>query len=317
MSQSGTDKNLASAEVSGQTHATRIGVIWLILTAIVTPLVYFVLGPHLPPGGMSDDAASQRFDNTVLAAVATPVVLFVWTYFAYALVNFRDRTKDEIPTDGPPIKGSLPFQVSWLVVTSVTVLSLFVFGTYELIAPAGAGTGSGDSPIWTPAGYSTVAKDNHLLQVQVIGQQWRWSFRYPQYHGVETSTLEIPAGTEVQFNVTSLDVIHSFWPYELAVKADANPGVNNIAFVKATHLGVIHTHCAELCGTLHGAMVSTGHVVSQADFTTWIGGELTKHAKDIPLLPPYATTYLPQVDGGFYDPGQDPLPAEPNSPTTN
>ncbi len=53
----------------------------------------------------------------------------------------------------------------------------------------------------------------------------------PGYGGVETRFLEMPANTLVEFNVTSLDVIHSFWAYQLGVKADANPGANNVAYV--------------------------------------------------------------------------------------
>jgi hypothetical protein len=55
-------------------------------------------------------------------------------------------------------------------------------------------------------------------------------------------------------------------------------------------------------------MTSQGSVVSQADFTSWITNEMQVHAADIPLLPPYAVTYLPAPDGGYYDPGQDPVP---------
>ena len=76
-----------------------------------------------------------------------------------------------------------------------------------------------------------------MLPVQVIGQQWEFTYRYPTYGGVETAQLVLPAGQEVAFHVTSLDVIHSFWAYELGVKADANPGVDNIAFVKPSKLG--------------------------------------------------------------------------------
>ena len=70
---------------------------------------------------------------------------------------------------------------------------------------------------WTP-------NSNNILQVQVIGQQWAWTYRYPQFGGFETTQLVLPVGQPVQFNVTSLDVIHSFWAYTLGVKADANPG---------------------------------------------------------------------------------------------
>ena len=66
----------------------------------------------------------------------------------------------------------------------------------------------------------------------------------------------------VEFHVTSLDVIHSFWAYKLGVKADANPGVDNIAFVKPTKLESFNVRCAELCGIWHGYMSNAGRVVT-------------------------------------------------------
>ena len=56
--------------------------------------------------------------------------------------------------------------------------------------------------------------------------------------------------------------------------------------------------------------------MSQADFNTWIADQLVQHAAELPLLPPYATFYLPQTDGGLYDPEQDPLPPDPTVPST-
>ena len=305
-----------SAADPNRVHLVRLISIWAVLSLVFTPVVYFVWGPHMPPGNLSDVARSQQFDNAVLAAVATPVMLFIWVYFVYVLVAFRSRGSTE---DGPPIKGHVGFQAGWLVTTAVIVMSLFVFGTYALIKPNGAGTGSGANPIWVPAGYSGQAKGNKILQVQVIAQQWRWTFRYPAYEGVETTQLEIPVGVQVQFNVTSLDVIHGFWAYQLGVKADANPGVNNVAFAKARRVGKVDVRCEELCGTLHGAMYTSGAVVSPADFATWITNQIQIHAADIPLLPPYATTYLPTPDGGYYDPSQDPVPdtSVPPSPSAS
>lgn len=301
----GAPASHSSSSSPDRPHLVRFISIWVVLSVILTPVVYFVWGPHMPPGTMTDMSRSQQFDNRVLGTVATPVVLFIWTYFGYVLKYFRGGSSTE---DGPPIKGHLGFQTGWVITTTVVVLSLFVFGTYELVAPNGAGTGSGANPIWVPAGYSATAKDNKILQVQVIGQQWRWTFRYPGYSGVETTQLEIPANTEIQFNVTSLDVIHSFWAQQLGVKADANPGENNIAFVNSNHTGTFDIKCAELCGTLHGAMISTGTVASPTDFSSWIANQVHVHAADIPLLPPYALSYLPTPDGGYYDPGQDPVP---------
>jgi cytochrome c oxidase subunit 2 len=300
-------------ELTDRQHVMRIGAIWLVSSVICSALVYFAWGPHMPPGTDSLQARGQQFDNTVLATVATPVILFIWVYFAYVLLNWRVKANTPVSElqDGPAIKGHLGFQATWMVVTGVTVLSMFVFGTYELVKDSGSGTGSGQAPIWTPAGYSVDPAQNKLLVVQAIGQQWRWTFRYPQFGGIETSDLVIPVGAKIEYSVTSLDVIHSFWETNLGVKADANPGVNNIAFGEATKIGSIDIRCAELCGIWHGAMFSTGQVVSRNDFQAWIADQQFKHQDLVAFLPPYADFYLPQSDGGYYDPAVNPLPAPP------
>ena len=99
-----------------------------------------------------------------------------------------------------------------------------------------------------------------MLQVQVIGQQWTWTYRYPQFGGMESTQLMLPVNTPVTFHVTSLDVIHSFWAYQLGVKADANPQVDNVAYTMAKALGSVTVRCSELCGIWHGAMFNYGHV---------------------------------------------------------
>jgi cytochrome c oxidase subunit 2 len=201
--------------------------------------------------------------------------------------------------------------VTWIGVTSVIVLSLAVFGTVELAGPAGAGAGEGNTPIWRPSGGT-------LLQVQVIGQQWRWTYRYPQFGGFETSSLMLPVGENVQFNVTSLDVIHSFWAYQLGVKADANPGVNNVAYTKPEHTGQVQVRCAELCGLWHADMTNVGQVVSLSAFNAWAASTRTQLAALTSNLPPYTLTYDPNAvaqlgkvfqkaglsgaGGGFYGP---------------
>ena len=104
----------------------------------------------------------------------------------------------------------------------------------------------------------------------MIAQQWQFTYRWPAYGGVETQHLELPANTLVEFHVTSLDVIHSFWAYQLGVKADANPGEDNIAYVTTKDPLTFNIHCAELCGVWHGYMFDTGHVVTKAQFASWI-----------------------------------------------
>ena len=157
------------------------------------------------------------------------------------------------------------------------VLALAAYGTVRLLAD-GAGSGGGPKPVAVPSGPK--------LQVQVIGQQWAFTYRYPSYGGVETPHLVLPVGQMVELHVTSLDVIHSFWAYQLGVKADANPGVDNIAFVKPTHVRTFDIRCAELCGIWHGYMFDHGHVVTPAAFTSWIRQQQIAFAPERKSLPP-------------------------------
>ena len=279
----------AAAGASGDArHGLRIFLIWLPLAIIADLLIWFVWYPHLPPGRMTDQAQGQQFDIAVMAVLAAPVLLFVWVYAAYALIVWRRRPGDD--EDGPPIHGNTRVQATWITATAVIVLGLFVFGTVQLIVPAGAGAGEGPSPTWTP-------NTNNTLQVQVIGQQWAFTYRFPQFGGMESTQLLLPLGEEVRFNVTSLDVIHSFWAYQLGVKADANPGVNNVAFAKPQELGSFTVRCNELCGIWHGAMFNYGHVVTPAAFQAWARGLQAREARIGLLrdLPPYALTYDPTV----------------------
>jgi cytochrome c oxidase subunit II len=278
----------SAGSAPGARHGLRIFLIWFPLAIIADLLIWFVWYPHLPPGRMSDQAQGQQFDIAVMAVLAAPVLLFVWTYFAYAIIVWRRRPGDD--EDGPPIHSNTRVQATWITATAVIVLGLFVFGTVQLIVPAGAGAGEGPSPTWVP-------NTNNILRVQVIGQQWAFTYRFPQFGGMESTQLLLPMGEQVQFNVTSLDVIHSFWAYQLGVKADANPGVNNVAFAKPQQLGSFTVRCNELCGIWHGAMFNYGRVVTPAAFQVWARGLQLREARDGLLrdLPPYALTYDPTV----------------------
>jgi cytochrome c oxidase subunit II len=279
-------------------HGLRIFLIWLVLALAADLIIWFVWAPHMPPGDMTDSARHQQFDIAVLSVTGAPVILAVWVYFAYALIVWRRRPGDE--EDGPPIDGHTGISLAWIIGTSVIVLAAFVFGTVELVGPAGAGAGEGPAPIWKISGITTAAwtpgtKD--ILQVQVIGQEWWWIYRYPQFGGFESTQLYLPKDTPVEFHVTSLDVIHSFWPYRLGVKADANPGVDNVAYTKPEQLGPFVVRCNELCGIWHGAMYNAGSVVTQAAFQKWATGVRATEEQDglIAALPPYALTYDPTV----------------------
>ena len=293
-----TETPAAAGTPSEPNHGLRLFLIWIILALAADLIIWFVWYPHLPPGRMSTSATHQQFDIAVLAISAAPVIIAVLLYFVYAIVVWRAKPGDD--RDGAPIHGNTKVQATWIVGTTMIVLWLFVFGTVELVVPAGAAPARARRRSGRRPGRRTTswtAGTNDILQVQVIGQQWVWTYRYPQFGGMESSSLMLPLDTPVTFHVTSLDVIHSFWAYQLGVKADANPGVDNVAYTTAKQLGSVTVRCNELCGIWHGAMFNYGHVVTQSAFQSWASGVQSKEQSEgvLAALPPYALTYDPTV----------------------
>ena len=260
--------------------------IWAVLSVIGVLLVFFALKPHMPPGNVSHQSADQTETNTVIAAIMTPIGVGVIAFLIYAVFAFRAPRGDE--DDGPYTKGHGAVQRTWILVTTGIVLALAIYGTDELLSTSAgiAGVGGGQGPTLitsAPAG---------ALQVQVIGQQWAFTYRYPQYGDIETTVLAIPVDRPVIFNVTSIDVIHSFWAYKLGVKIDAVPGTTNTAGTTATHTGIFDVRCAELCGLWHGAMTNKGEVLNSPAFAAWIRVQQA-HQPAPNTLPPHSKTYFP------------------------
>ncbi|HEY1518037.1 MAG TPA: cytochrome c oxidase subunit II [Solirubrobacteraceae bacterium] len=124
----------------------------------------------------------------------------------------------------------------------------------------------------------TVAnRERPALTVDVTASKWEWTFTYPAYgFSVRSGTvgrqpLVVPADEPVRFNLTSVDVIHSFWIPALRYKHDAIPGstqVTTLLFSKGSFPG----QCAEFCGLRHADMTFTARAVSRAKFVTWARG---------------------------------------------
>jgi cytochrome c oxidase subunit II len=263
-------------------HAKRVIVAAVVLSVVATALVAVLGGRFLPPGNGSTQATEQVFDNTWMTAIVTPVIVLLLVFFVYTLTQFRHRGGALV--DGPPIRDTPEVRVWWIVITSATVLFLAGFGTYELLQN-GAGGGQGPSPIAIPKG--------KMLPVQVIAQQWQFTYRYPTYGGLETPQLVLPANTYVELHVTSLDAIHSFWATELGIKADANPGVDNVAYLQTKAPRIFHVRCAELCGLWHGYMFDNGRVVPQSQFAAWVKSQQRDFSAVMKYLPKYSKSYYP------------------------
>jgi cytochrome c oxidase subunit 2 len=243
----------------------------------------------LPPGSQSQQAVEQSWLLKLMTILSTPVFVGVVLYILYAAFTFRQRRG--MLEDGPPSHGNIRIQVAWVAITSVIVFILAGIGISELDAAAtGTNFTSSSEPTLATSG-SLGTTEAQALQVQVVAQQWYFTYRYADYSGAESTHLVLPVNANIVLHVTSTDILHSFWAYQLGVKADANPGVDNVAYLTTLHTGSFTVRCAELCGIWHGNMADTeGKVVSQADFATWVA-DLQKTSPS--ALPSYAPYYFP------------------------
>ena len=227
----------------------HVVLIWLGLTIVGVLFALFVPGRILPSSA-SDSMHAIRVTVILFTVVAAPVAAAVWGIAAYSVIAWRDRSGGQPAEDGPPLRANSRVSATWLLVSGALTLFLLVIGLTELAAI----TSRGSDP----------------LVVDVVGQQWTWTFSYPGNGNVEASTLVLPLGERVQFHVTSEDVVHSFWIPEMGVKIDANPGEVTTTGVTPTRLGQFTVRCAELCGLYHAYMQSPVQVVSTGNFNAWV-----------------------------------------------
>ncbi|MBW0152741.1 MAG: cytochrome c oxidase subunit II [Phenylobacterium sp.] len=110
-----------------------------------------------------------------------------------------------------------------------------------------------------------------VLRVEAQAQQWAWTFRYPDLPGQPSieGVLHVPVGRPFEVQVTSRDVIHSFWAPRLGGKIDAIPGHTNVIRLQADAPGIYRGQCAEFCGNAHAMMDFVVEAHSPADYAAW------------------------------------------------
>ena len=187
----------------------------------------------------------------VLVAVSVPVFVLVMTVAIYSVVRFRVRPGDP-ERDGVPIHGSTGLEIVWVAVPFLIVAVLAVYAWIVL--------DDIEEPRPNP------------LKVEVKGQQFAWSFRYPGPGGkqVTSNQLVLPVDRPAEFKIRASDVIHSFWVPAFRIKQDAVPGIITSARVTPTREGAYDVVCAELCGIGHATMRQPARVVGKEQFAAWI-----------------------------------------------
>jgi cytochrome c oxidase subunit 2 len=228
-----------------------VGVVVVVLTALL--LAFGIWWPIATlPTTASDTEEAVKSTILVFSVAAAPVMALVWGVGYYSLRHWRHGSGDEPPADGPPIRGNNRVAMTWVVVSSVLTAFLLIWGLSELTST------------------TTLPVGAKPLVVNVTGQQWLWTFSYPEDGGFSSPDLALPKDRPVIFQVSSLDVIHSFWLPEMGIKVDANPSVTTTVSTTPNLLGTFQVRCAELCGLNHSYMETTVKVLDGSDFDTWV-----------------------------------------------
>jgi cytochrome c oxidase subunit II len=243
----------------------KIFIIWFAMTTVGVLIGIFV-PHHVMPTLLSHEATDVWRTIVLFTILAAPVAALVYSVAAYSLIAWRHRgNQEEPPEDGPPLRGNSTVTAIWLGTSTVLVLVLLAWG---LSVYSSDETSHPDT-----------------LVVDVTGQQWLWTFSYPGT-GVNTRSLVLPVNRPVQFNVTSVDITHGFWPVALGVQVDANPGVVTVIRATPDKLGKFTVRCSQLCGLYHSFMYAPGSVVTTAKFSQWLqsNGASTTRAQAAALI---------------------------------
>jgi len=235
-------------------HIAAVAILWLGLTVAGE----FAATIDIYPPIHSDKGEEIEHAFKVLVYLAVPVFAAVVAVLVYVLATRRGSGPDD---EGEPLAGKGPVPVAWVAVTSGLTLLVMIY------------------PGLTSLREVMHNDSNPDLTVVVEGVQWTWLVSYPD-QGIERSrVMLLPVDREVRFEVTSLDVLHSFWVPAFLMKIDAVPGKTTVLTLKPTEIGSYETEellrlqCAELCGMSHARMFIPVSVVSEEDFQAWVAEE--------------------------------------------
>ncbi|RBW70248.1 cytochrome c oxidase subunit II [Bacillus taeanensis] len=180
------------------------------------------------------------------------VILVVGVIYTYVLIKFRKRPgqENEIPEQ---VEGNTTLEILW---TAIPILLLIILAVPTVMATF---TLAAEEP----------KEGDDTLKVQVTANLYWWQFDYPDQEISTSQDLYIPVGEKVYIELTSNDVIHSFWVPALGGKTDTNPGLENTMWLEANEPGVYKGKCTELCGPSHALMDFKVIALEKDEFDAW------------------------------------------------
>ncbi len=219
---------------------------WLILSA----LTVLGCGGPFPQSTLAPMSGYARdIDGLFGTVFKFMLIVFVVVEVLLLFTIFRHRQR---PGAAEPrhTHGHTVLEIAWtiapaLILVFVAVPTIQTIFRTQAPAPAGA------------------------LNVRVVAHQWWWEYRYPDLGVVTANELHVPVGRTVDLELTSADVIHSFWAPRLFGKRDVIPGHTNHIIFAADSTGDYLGQCVEFCGVSHANMRLRVLVDSDSGFAAW------------------------------------------------
>jgi len=196
----------------------------------------------------TSEAVMAVHESIRALAWTLPFILLAEFLLLYVIFKFRDRGDGRKPAT---FHENNVLEFAWTVIPAIVVLivALHSFPTLRFMEYGGS---------------------NPALNVQVVGHQFFWEYKYPQYSiDISNSALVVPADQVVDLDLTSVDVIHGWYVPALGIQEDALPGrVTDLWFnAKPGHY---KGQCTQLCGVNHGQMLIDVEALPPAEFAAWV-----------------------------------------------
>jgi cytochrome c oxidase subunit II len=244
-------------------------VVWVLISLAAVAVTAFLLDPFPTVAAEEADFIDEAF--IVMTYMAAPVFGIVMMILLWGVPKWRiKRNEDETPADGPAIMGTNWVPRVWFVLTAALAVVVMIYPGLTGIA-------------------ELRSDDTADMRIEVTGLSWQWLITYPDYEELRLSSaagdeLVLPVDTRIQFDVTSLDVLHSFWIPAFRQKIDAVPGQTTVLYTTTSATGdssdvAFRIQCAELCGLNHATMSMPVRIVTEAEFEEWLASKGATAAK--------------------------------------
>lgn len=190
---------------------------------------------------------------TVVSLAGTTIIVL-----AILILGVKFRKKKGENRKSEPLEN-VWLEITWTIIPAFFFLAVFVWGA-KLYA-------------------DYLNPPDNAMQIDIVGKQWMWKAQHS--NGMrEVNSLHVPVGRPVILNMSSQDVVHSFYLPAMRVKQDVIPGRFTYLWFEATKVGEYHLFCAEYCGTEHSYMRGTVTVMEEDDYVEWLAGGPKKSPVD-------------------------------------